>query len=90
MKKSRFSDEQIVGFLRQAEAGMAVKELLARMVRDLVALGKNRLFLGCSPDPNSRSYGFYRHLGWQSTGQFDRHGDELLELRVPQPKERTA
>jgi putative transposase len=27
MKKSRFSDEQIVDFLKQAEAGMAVKEL---------------------------------------------------------------
>ena len=27
MKESRFSDEQIIGFLRQAEAGMAIPEL---------------------------------------------------------------
>ena len=27
MKKSRFSDEQIVGFLKQAEADMPIKEL---------------------------------------------------------------
>jgi len=27
MKESRFSEEQIIGFLKQAEAGMPVKEL---------------------------------------------------------------
>ena len=27
MKKSRFSDEQIIGFLRQAEGGMGIPEL---------------------------------------------------------------
>jgi putative transposase len=27
MKKSRFTDEQIIGFLKQAEGGVAIKEL---------------------------------------------------------------
>ncbi len=59
------------------------RELLNRVVAHLWALGHQKLFLGCSRDPTVRSYGFYRHLGWQSTGAFDDHGDELLEFVRP-------
>jgi GNAT superfamily N-acetyltransferase len=55
------------------------KSLLNRVVQELEAVGFNRLFLGCSPDPSTRAYGFYRHLGWHSTGTFDAAGDEVLE-----------
>jgi GNAT superfamily N-acetyltransferase len=56
--------------------------LLGLVVEDLRACGFGRLFLGCSPDPATRSYGFYRHLGWRSTGAFDAAGDEVLVLIV--------
>ena len=55
------------------------KTLLNKMVQDLRRLGFNRLFLGCSSNPRTRSYGFYRHLGWRATGTFDAANDELLE-----------
>ena len=58
------------------------KQLLDRVVKDFVALGFRRLFLGCSSNPKVRSYGFYRHLGWRSTGTFDAHQDEVLEFAV--------
>jgi len=58
------------------------RQLLARVVQDLQALGHRRLFLGCSNDPSTRSHGFYRHLGWIPTGAVDRFGDEVLELRI--------
>jgi GNAT superfamily N-acetyltransferase len=56
------------------------RELLGRVVGLLRSQGHGRLFLGCSADPASRSHGFYRHLGWRSTGQRDKLGDEELEL----------
>ena len=55
------------------------RSLLNRVIQEFKAFGFNRLFLGCSPDPSTRSYGFYRHLGWRSTGTFDDAGDEILE-----------
>lgn len=58
------------------------RELLKRTCDQLADSGHRRLFLGCSPDPASRSYGFYRHLGWRSTETFDERGDEILELFI--------
>jgi GNAT superfamily N-acetyltransferase len=58
------------------------RELLQRTSASLAELGHRRLFLGCSPFPTSRSYGFYRRLGWRSTGTFDDHGDEILEIFI--------
>lgn len=58
------------------------RSLLNRVVQELKAFGFNRLFLGSSPDPLTRSYGFYRHLGWRSTGTFDGAGDEVLEYFI--------
>lgn len=73
--------EVVVLALHPAHEGQGIgKQLLRLVVHELRNRGHKRLFLGCSPDPQVRSYGFYRHLGWTSTGAFDAHGDELLEL----------
>lgn len=55
------------------------RNLLGLVIENLRGHGHTRLFLGCSADPAVRSYGFYRHLGWRSTGALDTHGDEVLE-----------
>lgn len=56
--------------------------LLNLVVAEFREFGFARLFLSCSSVPAVRSYGFYRHLGWCSTGRFDERGDEILELRL--------
>lgn len=76
----RDSGEVVVLALLPEHEGRGIgRALLQKVVGDLHALGFARLFLGCSADPASRSHGFYRHLGWRSTGTFDAAGDEVLE-----------
>lgn len=72
----------VLALLPEVEGQGVGRALLARVTAALFVAGHRRLFLGCSPDPASRSHGFYRHLGWQSTGRFDAHGDEVLELHA--------
>jgi GNAT superfamily N-acetyltransferase len=70
----------VLALLPEYEGRGIGRELLERTVKHLIRLGHKRLFLGCSSDPATRSHGFYRHLGWKSTGSSDSHGDEVLEL----------
>jgi GNAT superfamily N-acetyltransferase len=73
---------QVIALLPAFEKRGIGRELLKRTSKELAKLGHTRLFLSCNPDPASRSYGFYRHLGWRSTGSFDEYGDEILEIFV--------
>lgn len=75
----------VLALLPEYERRGIGKALLQRVVGDLAAAGWRRLFLGCSDDPGVRSHGFYRHLGWTPTGERDALGDEVLELRLPEP-----
>lgn len=72
----------VLALLPEHEGQGVGKALLNLVVADFKAFGFARLFLSCSSDPAVRSYGFYRHLGWRSTGEFDDRGDEILEYRL--------
>lgn len=69
----------VLALLPEYENKGVGKTLLDHMIESFKSLGFERLFLGCSSDPNARSYGFYRYLGWRSTGLFDDADDEILE-----------
>jgi len=76
----RATGEVVVLALLPAWEGKGIgKCLLGMVIEDFTRLGFQRLFLGCSSNPEVRSYGFYRHLGWRSTGTLDAHQDEVLE-----------
>jgi ribosomal protein S18 acetylase RimI-like enzyme len=77
---SKTGEVLVLAVLPAFEGQGVGQQLLSLLVSLLQDHGHKRLFLGCSPDPEVRSHGFYRHLGWQSTGSIDAHGDEVLEL----------
>jgi len=71
----------VLALLPACEGQGLGRKLLALVTEHLNSLGHRTLFLGCAADPKVRSHGFYRHLGWRSTGSIDRYGDEVLELQ---------
>ena len=77
---SKTGEVIVLALLPTYESQGIGRQLLNLVIAQLRASGHDRLYLGCSSDPSSRSHGFYRQLGWHSTGTVDHHGDEVLEL----------
>ena len=76
---TRTGEIVVLALLPEWEGKGIGKHLLEMMIEELSNRGFQRLYLGCSSDPKTRSYGFYRHLGWRSTGKLDARRDEILE-----------
>lgn len=81
--EARTGEVVVLIVLPSHEGRGIARQLLGLVINTLARRGHSRLFLGCSSDPTVRSYGFYRHLGWRSTGELDQYGDEILELYPP-------
>ena len=79
---TRSAEILVVAILPDVENQGLGKMLLNHLVEKLKMLGHNRIWLAAAPDPSMRAYGFYRHLGWISTGKYDQQGDEILEMYV--------
>ena len=77
---SKTGEVIVLALLPAYESQGIGRQLLNLVVPQLRARIHDRLYLGCSSNPSVRSYGFYRYLGWMSTGSVDHHGDEVLEL----------
>jgi len=54
--------------------------LLTGVISELMKMNLTSIWLGCSPDPASRSYGFYRANGWIENGKKLENGDDILVL----------
>jgi GNAT superfamily N-acetyltransferase len=65
---ARTGEVTVLAVLPEYEGQGIGKSLLDFVLRDFKILAFRRAVLGCSSNPRSRSHGFYRHLGWQSTG----------------------
>lgn len=89
------SDGEVVGFctgdtatgeilalaILPAFEGQGVgKQLLYRVVDELLRNGLNPVWLAADSNPTVRANGFYRYLGWKPTGRVLENGDEVLEF----------
>jgi GNAT superfamily N-acetyltransferase len=78
---ARTGEVVVLAVLSEYEGHGIGKRLLDQAVTWLRSRGCSRLWLATNPNPNVRSYGFYRSQGWRPTGEVqERAGDEILVL----------
>jgi ribosomal protein S18 acetylase RimI-like enzyme len=59
---------EVIAVLPDYEGRDIGKKLLSLAQEWLFASGQKEIWLYSNPDPDTRAYGFYRRLGWKSTG----------------------
>jgi ribosomal protein S18 acetylase RimI-like enzyme len=69
----------VLALLPEYEGHGLGKNILVLVADKLFSFGMDKLWLAASPNPEIRAHGFYRHLGWVSTGVIDKNRDEVLE-----------
>ena len=74
---------QVVAVLPEFEGLGIGRSLLERVAAWLFTAGRDQIWLAATPDPKIRAYGFYRRLGWRSTGEMI-EDDEVMVLRRSQ------
>jgi ribosomal protein S18 acetylase RimI-like enzyme len=80
MGDSEKGEVAVLAILPAYEGRGIGRTLLSLVVEWLCSFNPARVWLGASPNPDTRAYGFYRALGWRPTGETDARGDEILVL----------
>ena len=80
MGDSEKAEVVVLAILPAYEGRGIGRTLLSLVVEWLCSFDPARIWLGASPNPDPRAYGFYRALGWRPIGETDAHGDEILVL----------
>lgn len=70
---------QVLAVLPDCEKAGVGATLLKQVQDWLFSTGHGQIWLKTTPDPSLRAYGFYKHLGWQATGEIDDE-DEIFVL----------
>lgn len=81
MGDKRSAEVTVVAVLDGYEHRGIAKTLLSLVCQWLFRCGYAELWLDASPNPQFRSFGFYRHLGWRRNGQPKDDNDTLILSR---------